>query len=130
MSAAEARAQLAASVAGYFDSPVFEAVAMRKPPNVPNGNYEPDLSRLSFDFNGTLETAPSLSAMLNSREPKPGDRSIRAVTKICLTALTTGWPWVPKTGDRIRVGDALYQVAFDPDRDGSTDRFAFWLNRI
>lgn len=114
--------------AAYFDSPGFEAVAMRKP--APNANYEPDASRLSFDFAGTLETAPSFSTIAGGEAPRPSDRSFRAVSKICLTALTTTWPWVPRQGDRIRHGLALYQVAADPERDGSTDRLAFWLNKV
>lgn len=123
----DAKALMQSVVAGYFDTTPCTAVAMRKP--APNADYEADASRLSFDFLGTIDLAPEMTSALDSRRPQPSDRNIRLVSKICLTALTTEWPWVLKQGDRIQSGSVIYQVAAAPENDGS-DRVAVWLNRI
>lgn len=116
--------------AGIFDTPGFTAVPMRQPERAANATPIADPDRVAFGFAGTLESAPELSALANSNAPRPADRAVRHVAKTCLTALASGWPWLPRQGDRIRAPDgALYQLAAAPDSDG-TARLAFWLNRL
>ncbi|MEP9378391.1 hypothetical protein ABLE91_16870 [Aquabacter sp. CN5-332] len=118
-----------AAVAGYFDTLSFTAVGMTRPPRASNAAAIVDPARPAFGFLGTLESAPEFTSFADSNRPTAGDRSVRQITRICLTALTTGWPWVPRQDDRIRSAVALYQVAANPDCDG-TARVAIWLNKV
>lgn len=122
-----ARADLAA--AAYFDTVECTAVAMTKPPRAVNAEAGPDESRPGFTFMASIESAPEFSSLAGANRPTPADRSVRQVNRICLTALASGWPWMLRQGDRVKAGTALYQVAADPDDDG-TARVAVWLNRL
>ncbi|GGF56682.1 hypothetical protein GCM10007301_15460 [Azorhizobium oxalatiphilum] len=117
------------AVASYFDTTDFTATGMTKPERAVNADGVVDSARPAFDFKGTLEKAPEFSAFDTTSRPSPADRNIRKVDRICLTADSTAWPWMPKQGDRIRSASALYALAAEPDNDG-TRRVALWLNRI
>jgi len=114
--------RLDALVATHFDTASCTALAMTRPERAVNGDMVADAARAPFTFKGTLETSPELKT-LGPSEP------LRQVTRICLSALAEGWSWVPRQGDRIIIDGALYQLASNPERDG-TRRLAFWLNRI
>lgn len=129
MSWDEALATTDAAVASYFDTAAFTAIAMATPPRAVNADAAPDASRPVFDFVGTLEIEPQFAAFARNDQPSAADRSVRQINRLCLTATTTGWPWVPRQGDRIRSATALYAVSANPDSDG-TARVAFWLNRV
>lgn len=125
--AALARAD--AATAAYFDTQAFVAVAMTKPARQVNAVDVVDPARPEFPFMGSLDLAPEFTAFATSNRPNAGDRNMRQVTRICLTALTSAWPWMLRQGDRIRSADALYVVAATPDSDG-TARVAVWLNKV
>lgn len=129
MSWDEALATTDAAVASYFDTVAFTAIGMATPPRAVNADAAPDASRPAFDFFGTLESEPQFTSFDRNNQPTAADRSIRQVMRLCLTASTAGWPWVPRQGDRIRSATALYAVSANPDSDG-TQRVAFWLNRV
>ena len=117
------------AVAGYFDEPGFTAVPMARPARAVNAGEVPDETRTAFDFAGTLDTAPEFTAFASGNRPTATDRQVRQISRICLSALTTGWPWIPRQGDRIRTASALYMLAASPDTDG-TARIVMWLKRI
>lgn len=123
----DALARTDEACARHFDTVACSAIAMHR--LGPNTDFAPDTSRASFGFSASLESSPELSAMADANRPRPSDRNIRQVTKTCLTAVTTGWPWMLRQGDRVQVGPVVYQVAANPDQDG-TVRVAIWLNRI
>lgn len=119
-----------AAVAGYFDGDACTAVAMTKPLRSVNAEAAPDPSRESFDFLGTIEIEPSFQDISSGGgRPSAGDRQFRQVSQTCLTALTTGWPWVPRQGDQVVCAGQRYSVVASPDRDG-TGRIALWLNKV
>ena len=118
-----------AAVAGYFDTVAFTAVPMTKPPRAANAEPIPDTDRSAFDFFGSLDIEPEFSSLSSANRPSPGDRQIRSVRRLCLTALTTAWPWLLRQGDHVRTASALYVVAAVPDQDG-TPRMAYWLNKV
>ncbi|MBB3771531.1 hypothetical protein FHS55_002130 [Angulomicrobium tetraedrale] len=119
-----------AAVAGYFDTGSFTAIPMCKPGLAVNASAdEADPTRESFVFAGSLEFGPEMSAMTGARTAGAQDRNVRQVFRACLTALATGWPWVPRQGDRIEAGTTLYLVAANAERDG-TGRLVFWLNGV
>lgn len=118
-----------AAAAGYFDVPGFTAVAMMRPPLAVNAGEMPDPSREAFDFAATLDTAPEFTAFADGNKPTATDRQVRQISRICLSALSTGWPWIPRQGDHIRTATALYRLAASPDTDG-TARLVMWLTRI
>lgn len=115
--------------AGYFDTVECTAVAMTKPARAVNAEAGPDESRPGFSFMASIETGPEFSSLAGANRPTPADRSIRQVNRACLTALASAWPWMLRKDDRVSAGDVLYQVAADPDDDG-TARVVIWLNRI
>lgn len=121
------RAKLARAVSGYFDTARCTATGMRKAG--PNADYEVDPARVGFTFFGTIDLSPEMTPATDANRPRPSDRNIRLVSRVCLTALTTHWPWQLRQGDRVACAGVLYQVAAAPERDGS-DRVAIWLNRL
>lgn len=125
--AALARAD--AATAAYFDTQAFVAVAMTKPARQVNAADIEDASRPAFTFMGSLDLAPEFSAFATANRPNASDRQTRQVTRICLTALSSAWPWMLRQNDRIRSADALYVVAAAPESDGSA-RVALWLNKV
>ncbi|WAC26420.1 hypothetical protein [Ancylobacter sp. SL191] len=129
MSWDDALARADEACAAYFDTVAFTVVPMRKPGRDVNGALEPDPTRPGFSFHGSLDTAPELNAFAGSRSGGADERSRRQVSRVCLTALMTGWPWTPKQDDRLRTESALYQLVAAPETDGS-GRAVLWLNRI
>ena len=117
------------AVAGYFDEPGFTAVPMARPARAVNAGEVPDETRAAFHFAGTLDTAPEFTAFASGNRPTAADRQVRQISRICLSALSTGWPWIPRQGDRIRTASALYMLAASPDTDG-TARIVMWLNKV
>lgn len=118
-----------AAAAGTFDVPGFTAVALMRAGLAVNAGEIPDPSRPTFDFAGTLDSAPEFTAFADGNRPTASDRQVRQISRICLSALSTGWPWVPRQGDHIRTATALYRLAASPDTDG-TARIVMWLTRI
>lgn len=129
MSWDDALARTDEACARHFDTVACSAIAMCKPERAANAPEGPDPSRPGFGFSASIEFAPELNAMSGARSSGAADRNVRQVTRVCLTAVTTGWPWMLRQGDRVRTADALYQIAANPDQDG-TARVALWLNRI
>jgi hypothetical protein len=117
-----------AAVAGYFDETLVTAVAMKKPAREVNAQPVPDESRASFAFMATIEIDPQMDAIGMTMRPTSSSDGNRHTAKICLTALATIFPWMPRQGDRLVVGDVTYSIASAPDRDG-TDRVVIWLNK-
>ncbi|OYX85629.1 MAG: hypothetical protein B7X99_10095 [Rhizobiales bacterium 17-65-6] len=129
MSFADALAAADSAAAGFFDMPGFTALPMARPERASNAPLMPDTSREAFGFSGSLDIAPEFTAFTTGNRPTAADRQVRQISRICLSALSTGWPWVPREGDRIRTATALYALAASPDTDG-TARIVMWLNRI
>lgn len=127
MSWSDNLAAVDAAVAGYFDEEACTAIPMAKASA--NAQIAPDPSREAFEFLATIETEPSFNSLVGAGGPKGDDRQFRHVAKVCLTALTTDWPWMLKQGDHIDCAGTRYSVAAAPDRDG-TPRVAVWLNRV
>ena len=132
-------AAVEAAVAGYFDTQAFAAYAMRKPTLAVNKTIEPDPARPSFEFMGTLELDPGLNALGSTENATSGSIGDRQVARVCLTALSSAWPWMPRQGDIILhrpivagvptdVGATRYAISAALDRDGS-DRIVAWLNK-
>lgn len=124
----EALARSDAVAAAYFDTVSFEAIGMAAGRAV-NAPASPDPARPRFSFKGSLDIEPELSAVSNSSRPNAGERSIRHISRICLTAEISAWPWLLRQGDHVRIAGALYAVAVNPDSDG-TARVAIWLNKV
>ncbi len=118
-----------AAVAAYFDTLKFDAVGMATASRAVNAPTTTDPDRPRFEFFGSLDVEPEMSAVSNSSRPNAGDRSIRHISRICLTADTSKWPWMLRQGDRVRTPTAVYMVAVNPDSDG-TARVAIWLNKV
>lgn len=118
-----------AAVAGYFDEQVFTAIAMARPARDVNALPQADATRPSFEFRGTLEFDPQMTAIGSTQFPTSNSPADRHVSKVCLTALASAWPWMPRQDDQIAMGDQRYALASAPDRDG-TDRVVMWLNRV
>lgn len=129
MSFADDLAATSKVVAGYFDAPGFTAVPVARPGLAVNALEVRDTSREEFSFSGSLRAASEFTAFADGNRPTAGDRQVRQISRICLSALSTGWPWVPRQGDHIRTASALYRLAASPDSDG-TARLVMWLNRI
>lgn len=117
-----------AVAAGYFDTQVFVITPMAKPARDVNAKPQPDPSRAAFEFRGTLESDPELNELGANRNAGSRSDGSRNVSRLCLTALATGWAYLPRQGDLLESGDQRYSVAASPDRDG-TDRVVLWLNK-
>lgn len=118
-----------AAVAGYFDTQVFTAHAMTKPLRDVNALPQADPTRPAFEFMGSIELDPDMTALGTPQFPTPSSPGDRRVAKICLTALSVGWPWMLRQGDQLETGGARYALSAAPDRDG-TDRIVLWLNKV
>jgi hypothetical protein len=117
------------AVAGYFDEQCVKAIPMAKPARQVNAALVADPSRQSFDFMATIELDPGMDAIGTTMRPNANSDGSRHVAKVCLTALSSCWPWMPKQNDRLECDGVLYTITAAPDRDG-TDRVAYWLNKV
>lgn len=115
-------------MAGHFDTQAFAIYPMAKPVRDVNAASQPDASREAFEFRGTLEADTELNDLGPNRNASSRTDGARHVARLCLTALATDWPWLPRQGDQIEDCSQRYVVAASPDRDG-TDRIVIWLNK-
>jgi hypothetical protein len=113
---------------------VFDTVPCRlKPMVAPAGgrdlNAAPvaDASRAEFDFLAMLDLEPSQDSIPRHLTADPQTDGKMAAYDAVITAMTDAWSYLPERGDRVAIGDDLYQVVLDR-RDGSP-RMAFYLNR-
>ena len=116
-------------VSAYFDTTPFTLTRMTKPVRQVNAPEVVDPETPAFEFSGILHFDPDFSTLDRRSDPSPADRNIRQVSRICLTALCTAWPWQPRQGDRVQGPAGLYVLASNPDRDG-TGRIVIWLNKV
>ncbi len=116
-------------VSAYFDTTPFTLTGMTRPTRQVNAPEVADLERPVFEFAGILHFDPDFSTLDRRAQPSAADRNMRQVSRICLTALCTAWPWQPRQGDRVQGADGLYVLASNPDRDG-TGRIVIWLNKV
>ena len=126
-----------AAVASYFDTRLFTATRMVQPARAVNAFAAPSTVDLPFAFAGTIEAEPRLSAIAREQYAQPSTDTNRQTLRLCLTALATGWPWMPRKGDRIDawpgsigVGTAeRFELVQGADQDGSA-RVVLWLTRL
>ena len=86
-----------------------------------------DPDRAVFEFLGTIDLEPPADRLTRHMPVDPGTRSGAVSYGAVLTALTTGWPYLPKRGDHVVAGGVTWKIAAKED-DGS-NRPAWYLNR-
>lgn len=118
------------AVASFFDEDLFLAQDFHRPARTsPNAPLVTNTANQAFEFRGSIDFEPSINAFGGATRSSSDDAGPRHVTQICISALTTGWPWLPQTGDRLtRAKDGSPYTIAAVDTDG-TDRIVFWVNR-
>lgn len=115
-----------ALVARYFDE-----VACTLNPRIGgagvNHARQDDPDRESFDFMGSIDEQPSGDLMARHRTGDPGSAKSNPYFDAVLTALVSGWPWLPRKDDHVVTSDATWRIAAAA-ADG-TDRQAWYLVR-
>jgi hypothetical protein len=116
-------------------STVFDTTACRLLPMIsPHGgrdlNARPvaDVGRVEFDFMAMLDLEPSQDSIPRHLSNDPGVNGTMVSYDAVITMLTDPWPYLAKRGDRVLVGDVVFQIMLDR-QDGSSRR-AFYLNRV
>lgn len=113
-------------VAGYFDTDSCRLVPRIAGIGVNHGRQD-DASREAFDFLGSLDEQPSGDLMARHRSSDPAAGKANPYYDAVLTALVTGWPWLPRRDDHVVVGGVTWRIMADAT-DG-TARRAWYMNR-
>ena len=110
-------AEADAVAAAYFDTIAFRLVPMREGvgPNAPRRAEE---DRAVFDFMGSLDLNPP--AVQSGFQQQAGGAGREGVQhEAVITAMATGWAWLPRALDRIEglADGQAWQVAARPRND-------------
>ena len=118
------------AVAAVFDTVACQMVPMTLPHGGRDGNARPvaDGAREGFGFLATLDLEPSQDSIPRHLTADPGVNGMQVAYDAVVTALVTGWPWLPRRGDRIGVGAVLYEIKLE--RVDGSPRRAFYVNRV
>ena len=121
-----ASATLDERVAEAFDIQTFRVVPRTAGTSVNHGLVA-DTDRVAFEFRGTLELNPPGIASERRMATDPSGRQQSIFFVGVITALTTGWAYLPRRDDLIEHGAEVYRV-MGIDADGSARR-AIHVNR-
>lgn len=121
-----ASAALDERAAEVFDTQTFRLVPRKAGASVNHGLVS-DPDRDAFAFAGTLEFNPPGIASERRMAADPSGRQQAIFFEAVITALTSGWPWLPRRDDLIEHGGEVYRV-MGIDADGSPRR-AIHVNR-
>lgn len=117
---------LDAAVAETFDTATFTVVPLREGASV-NHPKMPDGTRAGFDFVGSIDIGPPVVGNRPNLSADPVIEREGVAYEAVVTALDTGWPYVPRRGDQLEHDGVSWSIA-DLGRDG-TPRRVLYVNR-
>lgn len=123
----DAMAAMDAAVAETFDADAFRAMPRTAGIGV-NAPRGADPLRAEFDFMGSLERGPAVLPVSQRPAGDPGSVRVPVSHEAVVTALASGWPWVPVRLDHLVLGGERWEIV-DLIDDGSP-RKAFLVNRV
>jgi len=92
-----------------------------------NHGRQDDPSRAPFPFSGSIDLQPSGDLLARNRSGDPSAGKANPYFDAVLTALVTGWTWLPRKGDHV-VTDGVTWIIMAEATDGG-ERRAWYLNR-